>query len=239
MAASDEVIIERHICIKTSGKPWVVGNIDLVGGTEFIRLAQADGNFCRFITGKVVVKKGIFNWSGLAALRKLRQAASVAALTTADAVFDNEHTRKRQKTEAVKKKDELPPFVVIELPSIDDLAALSVKVIPSLDLSAVFSVELKPEVLAHVRALVVAGNNVPPQPAVHQRDSLPSSVIRWHSTKSTFIATRTRHGVKQTKNFRPAEVSSPSKRHAREVALQWIDGLDDNDGSVAEGENGA
>ena len=238
MAAIDEVVIERQVCIKTSGKPWVVDKIDVVDCTEFIQLAQADRNFLRFITGKVVAKKGIFNWSGLQAIRRLREKASVEALTCSDSVFENQHLQKRAKKEAVTKKKELPNIVTIQLPAIGDLAELSVKVIPSLDMSAVLSVELKPDVLTHIRALLVAGNAQDQDAAetpTYRRESVPSSVIRWHSSKSAYVATRVRGDVKRCKIFRPNEMSSPSKREAKESALEWIDAEDDE--GVAENEN--
>ena len=216
MDSGDDIQIERQVVITSGKKPWIVERLDVVGGVEFIQLAQSDRNFIMFVVGKI--KNVHFNWAGLCAIRRLRQEASVEAVAPSDSMFDNEHVRKRAKIQARLKQDELPPFVVMTLPAIEDKPAIDVKVITSLDLSTVLSVELKVSVLSHIRAMCLAGN-VNSEDKVNMRSPVPAKVLRWHSQKAAYIAVRSG----KARTFRPEDCSSPSKAAAKSKAMDWIE----------------
>ena len=216
MDSGDDIQIERQVVITGGKKPWVVDRLEVVGGVEFIQLAQADRNFIMFVAGKI--KNVQFNWAGLNAIRRLRQEKSVEAVAPSDSVFDNEHTRKRAKVMARLKKDELPSFMIMTLPAVEDKPALDIKVLPALDLSTVLCVELKANVLSHIRALCLAGN-ASEEKNTYTRSEVPASVCRWHSQKEVFIATRSG----KSKVFRPTDMSSPSKAEAKSKALDWVE----------------
>ena len=99
-AAQRDLCVERSVSLKGGplSKPWVLKEVCIVNGVEFVKLTQGDHGFVRFIgkeAGLVYLQK----------LRHLRAEATVKAVCTQEesGLFENVESgqhAKRRKTEA-------------------------------------------------------------------------------------------------------------------------------------------
>ena len=101
-------------------KPWMVQDIQLVNGTDYVTLKASDPDFCRFI-----VNKGRSNGGASSLLHKWQAARTTATLgwcvtlgshctSLFDDVLPTAQSRKRAK--ATAQTQELPPYVPVVIP---------------------------------------------------------------------------------------------------------------------------
>jgi hypothetical protein len=200
--------------------PWVVQDLEIIEGVEFISLVKDDTGFSRFVSGST---RGIFNMTFMNQMKKLRTTALTGAR---DGAFED-CTPTRWHNELLKQrcKDHgLPDFVEITIPECEHdghrVPARRMKVKSSVDDAAALCVELTADNLACIRAGMLASMK-----EAKQEDSpdkvINTKAVRWRTDRNAFLAARScsSEGKLEYKTFKPTGDSD--KEECMENAYKW------------------
>lgn len=136
------------------------------------------------------------------------------------------HVVKKQKLNARRFKDDMPPWVVITLPSFrahndSEIDSVKAKIIPALDKPPVLEIELDPRVLAYIK--IRAEGECYPQDTPQKKDKLQKGLF-WVAERKAFRATRTDdQNKKVSQQFKPDDPDNEeSFAEAKNEALEWM-----------------
>ena len=215
------ISIVRHVCIHGGGcddKPWLITDIMTVDGVEFINIGAKIYGFKKFVFGST--SRGS-TWDVLKDMQAMRLQACVDALVPRN-LFENRSVKKRQRKEALNQREQMPGFVTIELPPIDDEPAMPIKVMSSLDLHKSLAVELSVPALTRVRDLLLSE-----QAEQTAQAAFKSTTLRWRSDRLAWVACKMEpDGTTKQQAFPCKEPGSPAKRVVRDLAVRWLNECD-------------
>ena len=146
-----------------SAHPWIVSDVEIIGGVEFIQLSVADSGFNRFVAGTT---KGLHGKSGfLAKLRELRTHATIQACCKQhDALFGaTAAAAKRQRTQSreAHKRGDVPAVVQVEVPEVEHdgiiVGPMTIDMQGAIDSAATLRPRAAPEVRTYIKIGIVAG----------------------------------------------------------------------------------
>ena len=151
--ASDTIKIERHVSIShpAGGAPWVLRDVRVVSGTEFIELRRGDHDFTQYLTSKRAYNKQVSVL--ITSLIELQVKASAVALGGDDESGGKSVYKTKQQMKALKTlqqgipKDSLADVVLESFPCEGErVAAVSTKMPVNVQ-SQTAMVELRPDVI--------------------------------------------------------------------------------------------
>ena len=228
-------------CISVSAdcdgaKPWVVKDIQLLNGTDYVTLKASDSEFCKFTVNKARFKGGASAF--LHKLQSLRTTATLEWSATVgshcqslfeDSVLPTAKARKRAKKSA--KTQDLPNYVEVVVPAFEDPAGnmvsdTRVKVLPALDARAAVSVEFTPSVIAIIRAaLIAAETSFQPAQRSTEGAKTDDGKVRWRADRKAWLSIRGSNVVKgQSKSFKVSNPDDPVEyTQVKERAMRWAD----------------
>ena len=233
------VTLKRTVSIECSGQnfPWVVSNVQIVDGTEYVALQRRSG-FPRFVSGSWQAARAL-RWTFLQELMKTRTQATLDAMSqTADCPFGTidvtsaakKRARKDAKTQA--KCGQMPETVTVALPRItleNDtyLGPISFKMRSSIDIRDAPVVELDAHVLHYIKVGMMMAENS--DDANHGKGNSKGEGVRWRTARNCWVAVR-EHA--KYKHFKPADLNDEvAVQEARDKAARWAAG-EDVDGGV-------
>jgi hypothetical protein len=200
--------------------PWVVQDLEIIEGVEFISLVKDDTGFSRFVSGST---RGIFNMTFMNQMKKLRTTALTGVR---DGAFEDcAPTRWQNELLKQRCKDHgLPDFVEITIPECEHdghrVPARRMKVKSSVDDAAALCVELTADNLACIRAGMLASMK-----EAKQEDSpgkvINTKAVRWRGERNAFLAARScsSEGKLEYKTFKLTGDSD--KEECMEHAYKW------------------
>ena len=197
------ISISRSVTVcDGDSKPWVLHDVKIVGGIEFVAMRAADKAFCRFVQSKGVPARSHGNLqcgasAALGKMQALRTTATLQHVATHSAAFSSlfddplptEKEKKRARKEA--SNQELPDFVEVTLPGFTNdhdalVEPLQVKMVPSIHLGSSLWVELSAPVLAFVKGSLrsalredIAVRQAPCGCPEHHAERVSGGYVKW------------------------------------------------------------
>ena len=227
--AEQDIKIERHVAIRggcCKRDPWVVRNIDLVDGQEFIELSKRDPGFGRYVaTDSSAIRQMTF----LDHLRRLRTEKSMV-IPDEQSLFGQMPTRAARQTlkrrcADLNSRGQMPEVIVLDLPPIASderhVPGIRMRVKANLDINKNVYVELQPNVLSYIWHAMRASDTQ--EPKKRTKSSLDG--VRWVSSRKVFMAQRHRlsDGKKEYRTFRPANPDDELDcDDAADRAKKWV-----------------
>lgn len=216
-------------CLSVAGgahaQPWVITDLEIIGGTEFVPLSVCDSGFNRFVTGSC---KGLHGKSGfLVKLRELRTKATIQACCKQEGESLFEQTaaaakRQRRQSREASCRGDVPSIVEVVAPKVEYDEAVfepvTIKMQASLDMHATLRVEVTPAVLEYIKAGILAETD-----RARKTKSTAECPVRWREDRSCFFATKTVDGKHMYKTFRPDGDGDDDKDAALRLAREWME----------------
>ena len=233
------ITIQRVLMIKGGGckrDGWIIGDVEVIDGVDFITLSKKDHGFSRFVSGSV---GGIRDMTFLDTFRRLRSEASLAFASGSnpeESLFDaapvtNRKARKAKRAEVqdLIDKGDANRTVPVELPEIalDDgflIPGMTVQCKTAINLQDNVVVALTTEMLTYVRHAM----NKSFEAQSRKRSASGEAIgVYWKSQKCGWLATRKSEGKISYKTFRcDKDCNDIEKEEVRERAIRWSNGDD-------------
>lgn len=210
--------------------PWIVPEIELVDGIEYVKLTKLDTGFERFVLGGYRQgQNSMKDVTWLDTLRVLRNKAQLPKKDT-NPMFADMKVRRTPVKQVVSTT-----FVELQLPPLQTHEAVQFRVLTTSNPRACASVELRSDVLSYIRAAIIEHGKCE-TPTKRERPSVQGErrLCRWYNMRRKddepqggFQAFRAAKDSGRKTRFFPCTSDDPDLIDAvKDQAVRWAKGCD-------------